>query len=107
MFSFNLARNMSVNEATPVACSKCGAQYKLVRLETNEILLDQQLTCPKCGGPLRERFQTLTQTLTRALDCARGPERRLRFPDIDRRHLRPRFVAVGGLLTGQHAHDLR
>ena len=55
MFSFNLARNMSVNEATPVACSKCGAQYKLVRLETNEILLDQQLTCPKCGGPLRER----------------------------------------------------
>ena len=37
-------------ECLPFACPNCGAQYKLVRVETNEILPDQQLTCRQCGG---------------------------------------------------------
>jgi hypothetical protein len=41
----NLAKTMPVTEATPFACPTCSAQYKLVRVETNEILPDQQLTC--------------------------------------------------------------
>jgi hypothetical protein len=49
------ATAMPVTEVTPFACPNCGAQYKLVRVETNEILPDQQLTCRKCGGPLRGR----------------------------------------------------
>ena len=44
---------MPVTEVTPFACPNCGAQYKLVRVETNEILPDRQLTCRRCGGPLR------------------------------------------------------
>ena len=38
-----------------VRLPNCGAQYKLVRVETNEMLRDQQLACRKCGGPLRGR----------------------------------------------------
>ena len=33
----SLANTMPVTEATPFACPNCGAQYKLVRVETNEI----------------------------------------------------------------------
>jgi predicted RNA-binding Zn-ribbon protein involved in translation (DUF1610 family) len=46
---------MPVTEATPFECPNCGAQYKLVRLETNEALPDQELACRKCGGPLHGR----------------------------------------------------
>jgi hypothetical protein len=46
---------MPVTQATPFECPNCGAQYKLVRLETNEVLPDQQLACRKCGGPLHGR----------------------------------------------------
>jgi len=46
---------MPVTEATPFDCPNCGAQYKLVRVETNETLPDQQLACRKCGGPLQGR----------------------------------------------------
>jgi predicted RNA-binding Zn-ribbon protein involved in translation (DUF1610 family) len=42
---------MPVTETTPFDCPNCGAQYKLVRVETNETLPDQQLACRKCGGP--------------------------------------------------------
>jgi predicted RNA-binding Zn-ribbon protein involved in translation (DUF1610 family) len=51
----SLANTMPVTEATPFACPNCGAQYKLVRVETNETLPDQQLACRKCGGPLHGR----------------------------------------------------
>ena len=51
----SLANTMSVTEATPFDCPNCGAQYKLVRVETNETLPDQQLACRKCGGPLHGR----------------------------------------------------
>jgi predicted RNA-binding Zn-ribbon protein involved in translation (DUF1610 family) len=46
----SLANTMPVTEATPFACPNCGAQYKLVRVETNETLPDQQVACRKCGG---------------------------------------------------------
>jgi hypothetical protein len=36
----SLANTMPVTEATPFACPNCGAQYKLVRVETNETLPD-------------------------------------------------------------------
>ena len=45
----SLANTMPVTEATPFDCPNCGAQYKLVRVETNETLPDQQLACRKCG----------------------------------------------------------
>ena len=51
----NQAAAMSVAGVTPFACPNCGAQYKLVRVETNEALPDQQLACRKCGGPLHGR----------------------------------------------------
>jgi predicted RNA-binding Zn-ribbon protein involved in translation (DUF1610 family) len=46
---------MPVAGTTPFDCPNCGAQYKLVRVETDENLPDQQLTCRKCGGPLHGR----------------------------------------------------
>jgi DNA-directed RNA polymerase subunit RPC12/RpoP len=45
---------MPVTEATPFECLNCGAQYKLVRIETNETLPDQHLACRKCGGSRRQ-----------------------------------------------------
>jgi predicted RNA-binding Zn-ribbon protein involved in translation (DUF1610 family) len=41
--------------ATQFECPNCGTRYKLVRVETDEVLPDQQLTCLKCGGPLHGR----------------------------------------------------
>jgi hypothetical protein len=29
-----------------------GAEYKLVRVETKELVLEQQISCRKCGSPL-------------------------------------------------------
>jgi hypothetical protein len=46
---------MPVTDTTPFECPNCGAQYKLVRIETNEISPDKQLSCRKCGGPLQGR----------------------------------------------------
>jgi hypothetical protein len=43
---------MPVTQATPFQCSSCGAEYKLVRVETKGIVPDQQLICRKCGSPL-------------------------------------------------------
>ena len=37
----SLANTMPVTEATPFDCPNCGAQYKLVRVETIETLPDQ------------------------------------------------------------------
>jgi hypothetical protein len=51
----SLANAMPVTEATPFDCPNCGAQYKLVRVETNETLPDQQLTGRKCRAPLHGR----------------------------------------------------
>ena len=36
--------------ATPFPCPTCGAQYKLVRVKTKEIVPNQQMTCRKCGA---------------------------------------------------------
>ena len=43
---------MPVTQATPFRCPACGAEYKLVRVETKEIVQDRQMTCRKCGSPL-------------------------------------------------------
>jgi predicted RNA-binding Zn-ribbon protein involved in translation (DUF1610 family) len=43
---------MPVTQATPFHCPTCGADYKLVRVETKELVPDQQISCRKCGGPL-------------------------------------------------------
>ncbi len=36
-------------------CPNCGAQYKLVRVETGSAPPDRQLVCRHCGGPLQGR----------------------------------------------------
>jgi transcription elongation factor Elf1 len=43
---------MPVTETTPFDCPNCGAQYKLVRVETETALPKQKIGCRKCGGPL-------------------------------------------------------
>ena len=43
---------MPVTQATSFQCPTCGAEYKLVRVETKEVVPDQQITCRKCGGQL-------------------------------------------------------
>jgi hypothetical protein len=43
---------MPVTQATPFECPTCGAEYKLVRVETKEVVPDQQITCRKCGNRL-------------------------------------------------------
>ena len=43
---------MPITGTTPFECPNCGAQYKLVRLETETALADHKITCRKCGGPL-------------------------------------------------------
>ena len=45
--------DMPVTRATPFQCPTCGAKYKLVRVETKELVPDQQMTCRRCGSPLR------------------------------------------------------
>ena len=46
---------MPVTGVTPFECPNCGAQCKLVRLETDETLPDQQLNCHNCEGTLHGR----------------------------------------------------
>jgi len=36
-------------------CPHCGAAYKLVHLETDAIMPEEQLDCRACGGPLQGR----------------------------------------------------
>ena len=43
---------MPVTQATPFQCPTCGAEYKLVRIETKETVPDQQMACRKCGSSL-------------------------------------------------------
>jgi predicted RNA-binding Zn-ribbon protein involved in translation (DUF1610 family) len=43
---------MPVTQTTPFRCPACGAEYKLVRVETKETVPDQQMTCRKCGSQL-------------------------------------------------------
>jgi predicted RNA-binding Zn-ribbon protein involved in translation (DUF1610 family) len=47
---------MPVTEAILFECPTCGPEYKLVRVETSTVAPDSgELTCRKCGGPLRGR----------------------------------------------------
>ena len=46
------AANMPVTQATSFQCPTCGAEYKLVRIETKEVVPDQQTNCRKCGSQL-------------------------------------------------------
>ena len=41
---------MPVTEATPFDCPNCGAQYKLVRVETNETLPTSNSPAASAGG---------------------------------------------------------
>ena len=68
----SLANTMPVTEATPFDCPNCGAQYKLVRVETNETLPDQQLACRKCGGPLHGHQGRSSPWMRRALKRSCG-----------------------------------
>jgi DNA-directed RNA polymerase subunit RPC12/RpoP len=43
---------MPVTKATSFQCATCGAEYKLVRVEAKEVVLDQQIACRKCGDQL-------------------------------------------------------
>jgi predicted RNA-binding Zn-ribbon protein involved in translation (DUF1610 family) len=45
-------RVMPLTSTTPFECPNCGAQYKLVRVETETALPEQKIACRKCGGPL-------------------------------------------------------
>ena len=44
--------NMPVTQATSFQCPTCGAEYKLVRIETKEVVPDQQTNCRECGSQL-------------------------------------------------------
>jgi hypothetical protein len=41
---------MPVTQATPFQCPACGAEYKLVRVETKEAVPEQRVTRRKCGN---------------------------------------------------------
>ena len=43
---------MPVTQATPFQYPTCGAEYKLVRVETKEVVPDQQITCRRCRSKL-------------------------------------------------------
>jgi len=43
---------MPVTQAVPFQCPACGADYKLVRVETKEIVADRQMACRRCGNSL-------------------------------------------------------
>ena len=47
----NLANTMPVTGVTPFDCPNCGAQYKLVSVETEAALPDQLLACRECEAP--------------------------------------------------------
>jgi predicted RNA-binding Zn-ribbon protein involved in translation (DUF1610 family) len=51
----NQATAMSVTGVTPFECPNCGAQYKLVRVETDRALPNEELPCRNCGEPLNGR----------------------------------------------------
>jgi predicted RNA-binding Zn-ribbon protein involved in translation (DUF1610 family) len=51
----NQATAMTVAGVTPFECPNCGAQYKIVRVETDGAVPEGQLTCRTCGGPLHGR----------------------------------------------------
>ena len=47
---------MPMTEAILFECPTCGPEYKLVRVETSTVAPHSgELTCRKCGGPLRGR----------------------------------------------------
>jgi predicted RNA-binding Zn-ribbon protein involved in translation (DUF1610 family) len=41
-------------------CPNCGAQYKIVRVERDEVLPDEQIACLRCDAPLNGREGRLT-----------------------------------------------
>jgi hypothetical protein len=44
-----------MNEAKRCDCPTCGAEYKVIRVETKPAEREGRLTCAKCGGPLNAR----------------------------------------------------
>ena len=71
---------MPVTQATPFHCATCGAEYKLVRLETKELVPDQQISCRKCGSPLPGAEGRL---VLRYFSLAHRARRRARGGDTD------------------------
>jgi hypothetical protein len=43
---------MPVTQAVPFRYPACGAAYKLVRVETKEIVPDREMACRRCGNSL-------------------------------------------------------
>jgi DNA-directed RNA polymerase subunit RPC12/RpoP len=71
---------MPVTQATPFHCATCGAEYKLVRVETKELVPDRQISCRKCGSRLPGAEGRL---VLRYFSLAHRARRRARGGDTD------------------------
>jgi hypothetical protein len=46
---------METQSAASFDCPNCGARYKLVRMESDQVDLEGQIVCRRCGAPLLGR----------------------------------------------------
>jgi len=71
-------------EAASFQCPNCSAHYKLVRIEVPP-MRDRELTCLRCGGPLRNRDGKFALKYF-LIDGSRRRPNRGRKPISDRQH---------------------
>jgi predicted RNA-binding Zn-ribbon protein involved in translation (DUF1610 family) len=66
-------RLLLLHGVTPFECPNCGVQYKLVRVEMDRALSDEQLACRKCGGTASQsRRQVHSQILPGGWSPSKG-----------------------------------